>query len=384
MAIFVTGGTGFLGSYVLHGLLTRHRDRLCVLVRAADQAEAERRLWQALQLHLDFPSFLELVRSRVEIVLGDITDDRLGLSEVDFARLVERTDSIIHIAASLNRKSAKSALNVNLRGTLQVLKLARAAQDRHGLRRFSDVSTSAVAGQRQSETVYEDSAIDWERSDYDPYARTKKFCEYMLHELLPEVPSTVFRPTIVMGDSRFPETTQFDMVRAYATFARMRVLPLSAEWRHDIVPADYVGKAIVHVHQAERPSHGIYHLSSGEASLSSRQIIEKLSFHGKPVRAVFAPKLFKPFETTIDALAATPRDLGVARFASLIKVFLPYVAFDTVFDNSRIVAELGEAPPSFGSYASPLLEYAVDGGFKYAYRPWPEHVAPREVTSSAA
>ena len=33
--------------------------------------------------------------------------------------------------------------------------------------------------------VYEDSAIDWSRSDYDPYARTKKFAEHMLHELLP-------------------------------------------------------------------------------------------------------------------------------------------------------------------------------------------------------
>jgi thioester reductase-like protein len=384
MAIFVTGGTGFLGSYVVHGLLTEHRERLCLLVRAASQDEAERRLWQALQLHMDFASFLELVRTRVDIVLGDITDVRLGLGERGFARLVDRTDSIIHIAASLNRKSAKSALNTNLRGTLQVLKLARAAQDRHGLRRFSDVSTSAVAGQRQSETVFEDSAIEWDRSDYDPYARTKKFCEYMLHELLPEVPSTVFRPTIVMGDSRFARTTQFDMVQAYATFARMRVLPLSGDWRHDIVPADYVGKAIVRVHQSERPSHGIYHLSSGEASLTSRQIVESLRFHGKAVKAVFAPRLFKPFETTIDALAATPRDMGVARFASLIKVFLPYVAFDTVFDNSRIVEALGEAPPSFGSYASALLEYAVDGGFRYAYRPWPEHVAPREVASSAA
>lgn len=384
MAIFVTGATGFLGSYVLHGLLTEHRDRVCVLVRAANQDEAERRLWKALQLHLDFPTFLELVRSRVDIALGDITEPQLGLDDDAFARLVERTDSIIHIAASLNRKSAKSCLNVNLRGTLQVLKLARAAQDRHGLRRFSDVSTSAVAGQRHAETVYEDAAIEWDRSDYDPYARTKKFCEYMLHELLPDVPSTVFRPTIVMGDSRFAATTQFDMVRAYATFARMRVLPLSADWRHDIVPADYVGKAIVRVHQMDRPRYGTYHLSAGEASLTSRQIIERLTFRGRPVRAVFAPQLFKPFETAVDALAATPRDLGVARFASLIKVFLPYVAFDTVFDNRRIVEELGEAPPPFGAYASPLLEYAVDGGFSYPYRPWPENAASREVAPSAA
>ena len=71
--------------------------------------------------------------------------------------------------------------------------MARAAADHHGLRRFSDVSTVAVAGHRRSETVTEDATIDWDRSDYDPYARTKKFCEHMVHELLPDVHRVVFR-----------------------------------------------------------------------------------------------------------------------------------------------------------------------------------------------
>ena len=54
------------------------------------------------------------------------------------------------------------------------------ARDDHGLRRFSHVSTVAVAGHRANEVVQEDSSIDWNRSDYDPYARTKKFCEHMV------------------------------------------------------------------------------------------------------------------------------------------------------------------------------------------------------------
>src|SRR5207248_2290114 len=82
-------------------------------------------------------------------------------------------------------------------------------------RRFSLVSTVAVAGKRQDEVVTEDRAIEWDRSDYDPYARTKKFCEHMTRQLLPEVPITIFRPSIVLGDSRYPQTTQFDMVRAF-------------------------------------------------------------------------------------------------------------------------------------------------------------------------
>ncbi len=167
--------------------------------------------------------------------------------------LVASTDSVLHCAASLNRKSEKSCLNVNLRGTLEVAQLARRAHDAHGLRRFSEVSTVAVAGQRSNEVVAEDSAIDWERSDYDPYARTKKFCEHMVRELLPDVQRTIFRPSIVLGDSRRPETTQFDMVRAFVFLGGLPVLPFRPDDRVDIVPVDYVADAIVTLHQKPHP-----------------------------------------------------------------------------------------------------------------------------------
>ena len=101
---------------------------------------------------------------------------------------------MIHCAASLNRKSEKSCLNVNLRGTLEVIQLARRAQHYHGLRRFSHVSTVAVAGKRSNEVVKKITSIDWNRSDYDPYARTKKFCEHMVRQLLPDVPTRFFVP----------------------------------------------------------------------------------------------------------------------------------------------------------------------------------------------
>src|SRR5690606_18166455 len=136
----------------------------------------------------EFPRFIELIRTRCDLYLGDLTLPELGLDAAARDRLVRTMDSVIHCAASLNRKSSKSCFNVNLRGTLSVIKLAQAARDQHGLRRFTDISTVAVAGERKHEVVTEDVAIDWNRSDYDPYARTKKFCEHMLHELLPDVP----------------------------------------------------------------------------------------------------------------------------------------------------------------------------------------------------
>jgi len=63
MAIFVTGSTGYLGSYLVAGLLTGHQDSLNLLVRAKSDHEARERLWQSLQLHFEFPEFIERLNS---------------------------------------------------------------------------------------------------------------------------------------------------------------------------------------------------------------------------------------------------------------------------------------------------------------------------------
>ena len=134
MAIFLTGATGYLGAHVAAELLQGHSDSLNLLVRAKDRQEAEVRLWHALQLHMDFPRFHNFLRSRMNIFLGDLTGPRFGLGEDDYRRMAETTDSVIHCAASLNRRSERSCLNVNLRGTLEVLLLAGRAHGHHGLR----------------------------------------------------------------------------------------------------------------------------------------------------------------------------------------------------------------------------------------------------------
>ena len=379
MALFLTGITGYIGSYVAHGLLSGWPElRLAVLVRAKSDDEARQRLWKSLQLHEpDFDRFAQLL-PRIDIYRGDLTTPKLGLDDDARDRLIKSTDSVLHVAASLNRKSAKACFNVNLRGTLEIIKIARAAADHHGLRRFSDVSTVAVAGERHAETVTEANTIDWNRSDYDPYARTKKFCEHMVHELLPDVPHTIFRPSTVLGDSRFPETTQFDMVRAFAALAYMRVIPLDPDWRMDICPVDYVAKGIITVHMADAPRYDAYNLSSGEASPSYRQVVGALKDAGHGPACVFAPRLSSTFSAGVEAAMRTPRKLGLAPAASLMKVFWPYLSYDTVFDNSRIVEELGgERPRPFPEYAYPLLRFAVSEGFRYPYRPWPSDADAR-------
>jgi len=381
MAIFVTGSTGYIGSYIVAGLLTGHRDPLLLLVRAKSQQEAQERLWQSLQLHLAFPEFADYLRSRVRIFLGDLTSERFGLGDDEYRELVDGTDSVIHCAASLNRKSERQCFSVNLRGSLEVIQLARSAQNRHGLRRYSHVSTVAVAGIRQDEVIQEDAAIDWERSDYDPYARTKKFSEHMVAQLLPDVSRTVFRPSIVLGDSRRPETTQFDMVRAFSVLSRLKVLPLHPEHKMDIVPADYVGKAIVAIHQKDEPLHGIYHLSSGTGSQTCRELTDSLAGEGGWRAPAYWPGSGKAFAAMVDWLSNRGGALG--RGASLLKVFWPYLVWNTVFDNSRVVAELGEAPAKFSTYAYPLLRFSRQNNFQFPAQPWPAGAAASAAKETA-
>jgi thioester reductase-like protein len=373
MAIFLTGSTGYLGSYLAAGLFTGHRERLNLLVRAKTQQEARERLWTSLQLHFAFPEFYEFLQSRARIFLGDLTSERFGLPDDEYRALVDSTDSVIHCAASLNRRSEKQCLNVNLRGTLDVLQLARRVQNHHGLRRYSHVSTVAVAGHRQNEVVTEDTAIDWARSDYDPYARTKKFCELLAAQLLPDVTRTIFRPAIVLGDSRRAETTQFDMVQAFDILSRFPVLPLRADDRIDIVPANYVGAAIVAIHQKAQPAHGIYHLSSGAGSETYRQLTDALSKEGSTRRPAYVPALGGIFSSTVDSLAKRRSKVGYA--ASLLKVFWPYLTWNTVFDNARVVAEMNEAPAKFTTYGHALLKFSRENHFKFPAKPWPANTA---------
>jgi long-chain acyl-CoA synthetase len=369
VAIFLTGSTGYIGAHVAANLLDGYKDPLNLLVRAKTQHEAELRLWQGLQLHMDFPRFHNHLHSRIRIFRGDLTGAQFGLPDDEYGKLVETTDSIIHCAASLNRKSEKSCLNVNLRGTLEVLQLAMHARNHHGLRRFSHVSTVAVAGMRSNEVVTEDASIDWARSDYDPYARTKKFCEHMIRQLLPDTPKSIFRPSIVLGDSRYAQTTQFDMVKAFVFLAGLPVLPFRPNDKIDIVNVDFVADAISTLHQKEKTDHDIYHLSSGTSSQTFRELTTALAAAQGKRKPIFIPSLEKPFTSIVNWMSNRKGSIGYA--GSLMKVFVPYLVWNTVFDNTRVTTEMGRKPVPFSQYSFPLLKFSRDSKFSYQYQDWP-------------
>lgn len=380
MSTLVTGATGYLGGYALHELLARGEPCLA-LVRAPDPDTALARLWHGLQLHAAAPWVAERLRSgALAIVRGDLREPWLGLAGADRERVLGEATGIVNAAASLSRRSHRACTDVNLRGGLEVIELARALLERGRLRRLTHVSTTAVAGKRRREVVEEDQAIDWSLSDWDPYGRSKKLLEHMLARLLPAGSWLVLRPSTVLGDARFPETTQFEMVRAFVTLARAPLLPVDPGLRLDIVNADWVGRAIARLHLAERPRHARYHLSAGEGSTTFGQVTAALARELGQRAPRFAPALGGGALPLFRALGALPGPLrGIG---ALLQAFWPYLDWDVVFANRRAVDELGEAPVPFDRFCAGLFRFARQGGFRYPHQPLPPLL--REISCAAS
>jgi thioester reductase-like protein len=152
VSILITGANGYLGSYVVNELLGRTRQKLILMVRGADEETRIAKLWKGMQLHMDAAEFNDALK-RIELVHGDLHAQGLGWDDATRKSLLRRVTSVIHSAASLNRKSAKACFNTNLRGGMSVLLFARELANKGMLKRYTFISSVAVAGHRQVEDI---------------------------------------------------------------------------------------------------------------------------------------------------------------------------------------------------------------------------------------
>src|SRR5205814_1364956 len=150
--------------------------------------------------------------------------------------------------------------------------------------------------------------------------------------------------------------------------------------RIDIVPANYVGKAVVTIHQKDAPTHGIYHLSSGTGSQTFVELTEAIAKAGGMRRPLFWPWLGGAFSRSVNWAASRKGAVGHA--GSLLKVFWPYLDWNTVFDNSRVVAELGEAPAKFSTYAAGLLKFSPAAYVENFASASPSSATTRELSNT--
>jgi hypothetical protein len=110
-------------------------------------------------------------------------------------------------------------------------------------------------------------------------------------------------------------------------------------------------------------------LSSGAGSQTFRELTDALATAGGTSGPMYWPWLGGPFSGMVEWLSKRGGAMGYG--ASLLRVFWPYLNWNTVFDNSRVVADLGESPAKFSTYAYPLLKFSRENKFRYPAKSWP-------------
>jgi thioester reductase-like protein len=362
--VLLTGVTGFVGSEILYELLLRTRAQVICLVRAESDAEAVDRL-RAVVARLLGEHGWETVCGRLTVLRGDLTQRRLGLDMGTLAQLVERTTHIVHGAASVRfGLPLAKARAVNVGGTTEMLQLADACM-RHGvLQRFGYVSTAFVAGRHPG--VFAEDDLERRQSFRNTYERTKYEAEQMVrwHE---DLPTTVVRPAVVVGDSRSGATRGFNVVywplRLYADGV-FRYAPTRPDLPVDLVPVDYVARGTVEAVLGGGRAAMTYTLAAGPRATTAGAIAAVAS----QVFDVAPPFMMAtPLDRMVMPLAVRLAVVGPwSRYAKSLREYMPYFLQGSRFDTRNaeaLLGPLGVSAPSVEAYLRPILEFARETDF---------------------
>jgi NAD(P)-dependent dehydrogenase (short-subunit alcohol dehydrogenase family) len=357
MNYFVTGATGFIGRNLVARLLQRE-GTIFALVRAGSRGRLEelRTAWGA-------------DGARVVPIAGDLSQPSLGVSEEDLLTLRGDVDHFFHLAAIYDMAAGAEAQEVaNVEGTRHAVELAGAIEA--GC--FHQISSIAAAGLYKG-TWSEDMFEQAEDLDTHPYFRTKHESERVVREECRR-PWRVYRPGIVVGDSRTGEIDKID--GPYYMFKLLqqarRVLPgwlpiVGVEGGEiNIVPVDYVVAAIDHI--AHKPD--LDGLAFSLTDPKPKTAGEVLNLFAKAADAPQAAlRLDSGVTDPVTSLARTGlRFLPPARRATEIGLrrlgippaVLNYVSYPTHFDSTQAQAALAgsgiEVPP-LESYADRIWDY---------------------------
>ncbi len=242
--ILLTGGTGFLGAYMLRELFANTSAIIHCLVRAEDEKSAMRRLLDNCSKYGISVSPKNI--SRLRIVLGDVSREQLGIGADERRVLRERIDSVFHSAAVLNHLASYQDLRaVNVLGTYEVLKLAGEGRRKpvHLISSIAALGTSE--GGQHREFTEEAGPLD-DLGKTNAYGQGKRVSEALAWRMREKgLPVVVYRPGLLIGDSKSGVSTPDDIIwRLLKTCAVLGVAP---ESRSDmfLTPVDYAARAIV-------------------------------------------------------------------------------------------------------------------------------------------
>ena len=275
---FLTGATGLLGSYLLRdGLLAGQR--MALLVRPTKRASARQRV-EAIVTYWERDCGVALPRPVV--FEGELSPADLDLDATSLQWISDNCESVIHNAASLSFQGASREGEPwlsNVMGTGHILELCRCT----GIRQFHHVSTAYVCGLREGRVLESELGMGQELGN--DYERSKLEAEQMVRDAAFLSRPTVYRPAIIVGDSRTAYTTTYHgyyaalklayalvgkvMLGATRGAALLATLGHSGSDHKNLIPVDWVSSVISHI--CGRPEHHgkTYHLTAERPILMS-------------------------------------------------------------------------------------------------------------------
>ncbi len=362
--VLLTGGTGLVGADVLRRLLAGDTDlKVWALVRGSSPDTARARLRRAVEL-LEGARLPASSWERVRVLCGDITRQDCGLTPDIRQRLRSAVTHIVHAASDVRFDlQLDEARRVNVDGTRQLLRIARDVMERGGLKRFTYVSTAYVCGSRDG-VIYEDEDITPRFSN--TYEQSKFEAEQHVRAAMRDLPASILRPSIIVGDEHSGRTNAFKALYAPLRLIvrnLVRFLPCEEHTPLDVVPVDYVSRAICHLLFDDGASIGrTLHLTAGGAASSTvGDIVRGALRSGRSVdtaRVEFvSPRKFNFTDIT---------GAGERALVATLAQFAPYLAINRTFDDTGardLLRGSGIALRPFTQYISTILRFAVDSAW---------------------
>ena len=334
-----TGFPGFIGGRLLARLLELEPETsYCCLVQ-------ERFLPQA-QVALDRMD----AAGRVSLAVGDITQPGLGLEPARARSLARELTGAFHLAAAYDLAVNRAVgFRVNVEGTRYVLRFLAECPT---FRRLHYVSTAYVSGRAVG--VFRETDLDVGQSFKNAYEETKFLAEVEVARS--GLPATIYRPSVVVGDSRTGETAKFD--GPYFVLSAMDRVPsglfMRVGWGHrpiNVVPVDFVIEAMARLATSAAPPDGALHLTDA----APPTVLEAARMLAAALGKSF---VFVPLPRPLARAALTPR--AVQRYLGMPVETVDYYDYPCLHDTTaakRALEPLGIACPRLADYVDVLVRF---------------------------
>jgi thioester reductase-like protein len=349
--VLLTGATGFLGRYLLRELLASGQ-RVAVLARPGRSGSAAERVAE----------LLASVNARPVVLTGDLNAPGLGLRGADRDWLARHCRSVVHAAArvSLRRSADGEPCKTNVRGTENLLGLCA----EFGLRELHHVSTAFVCGDRVGPAREDE--LDRGQGFHNEYEGSKLEAERRVRSAS-GLRATIYRPAIIVGDSRTGYTSSYLGFYRFLDLADRLAGPVGADGRRslplrlpftgdeprNLVPVDWVARAIVRIVNRPRWHGQTYHLVAPV-----------------PVRVRAIKEVAERMLNLDGVRCAGPRRPADAThleemFLDHLEEYWPYLGGDPSFDYRNTLAALPTLPaPRVGrAMLARLIRFAVADGW---------------------